>query len=100
MTINYDVPFPVPTYPPNMNGFVAAQTTSPIFTAVGAQAWSRMNNGVDWSPLTNSVVVGVNGTGQAIVILQARYTGKTSHELIGNASGAIFPSTATSLSSM
>jgi FG-GAP-like repeat len=43
--INYDVPFPIPTYPPNMNGVVLAQAGSPIFTAAGVQTWSRMSNG-------------------------------------------------------
>jgi len=99
VTINYDVPFPVPTYPPNLNGVVLAQTTSPIFTAAGVQAWSRMSNGVDWSPLTNNIVIGTNGSNQATVILQAKYTGQTSYELVGNATGAIFPSSATAISS-
>jgi RHS repeat-associated protein len=99
VTINYQVPFPVPTYPPNMNGVVLAQPTAPIFTSAGVQAWSRMSDGVDWSPLTNNIVIGVDGTGQATVILQARNTGNTSYELVGNRSGAIFPSTATALSS-
>ena len=57
VTVNFDVPFPVPTYSPNMNGVVLAQATAPIFTAVGAQSWSRMSNGVDWSPLTNNIVI-------------------------------------------
>jgi hypothetical protein len=97
--IDYDVPFPVPTYPPNQNGVALAQSGAPIFTTAGVQAWSRMSNGVDWSPLTNNVVVGVNGTNQSIVVLQAKSSGKASYELSGNSSGAIFPSTATALSS-
>jgi RHS repeat-associated protein len=97
--IDYDVPFPVPTYLPNMNGFVAAQSTSPIFTAVGAQAWSRMSNGVDWSPLTNNIVIATDGFGKSEVILQARNSTGTSYLLVGNATGAIFPATATALSS-
>jgi RHS repeat-associated protein len=97
--IDYDVPFPVPTYPPNMNGIVPAHTSGTIFTGVGVQAWSRMSNGVDWSSLSNNIVVGINGTGPAMVVLQAKYSGKTSYELVGNATGAIFPSAATALSS-
>jgi RHS repeat-associated protein len=98
VTIDYDVPFPVPTYPPNMNGFVPAQAAG-TFTATGMQAWSRMSNGVDWSPLTNTVVIDANGVGKATVILQARYLGQMSYELVGNASGAIFPAAATAISS-
>jgi RHS repeat-associated protein len=99
VTIDYDVPFPVPTYPPNMNGVVLAQTGGSIFSATGVQAWSRMNNGVDWSPLTNNVVIGANGTGPSIVILQAKNASGTSYELAGNTSGAIFPASATTLTS-
>ena len=99
VTINYTVPFPVPNYPPDMNGVVLAQSGSTIFSATGVQAWSRFNNGVDWSPLTNNIVIGNEGSGKAIVILQGRNSSQTSYELIGNASGAIFPSTATALSS-
>jgi RHS repeat-associated protein len=97
--IDYDVPFPVPTYPPNMNGVVLSQGGTTPFTAVGAQAWSRMNNGVDWSPLTNNIVIATDGSGKSEVILQARNSTGTSYELTGNATGAIFPSTATALSS-
>jgi RHS repeat-associated protein len=97
--IDYDVPFPVPTYPPNMNGVVLSQGGTTPFTAVGAQAWSRMNNGVDWSPLTNNVVIATDGSGKSEVILQARSSTGTSYELTGNATGAIFPSTSTALSS-
>lgn len=97
--INYDVPFPVPTYPPNMNGVVLASATAPIFAGSGVQAWSRMSNGVDWSPLTNTIIVASNGTGPASIILQGKYSGRTSYELTGNTTGAIFPATATALSS-
>ena len=99
VTIKFSVPFPVPTYPANMNGVVLAQSGSTIFAASGAQSWSRMNNGIDWSPLTNNIVIANNGSGKATVILQAEHTGATSYELVGNAGGAIFPSSATALSS-
>jgi RHS repeat-associated protein len=97
--IDYDVPFPVPTYPPNMNGVVLSQGGTTPFTAVGAQAWSRMNNGVDWSPLTNNIVIATDGSGKSEVILQAKNPTGTSYELTGNATGAIFPSTSAALSS-
>jgi RHS repeat-associated protein len=97
--IDYDVPFPVPTYPPNMNGVALAQTGATIFTAVGVQAWSRMSNGVDWSPLTNNIVIATDGSGKSEVILQAKNSTGTSYELTGNATGAIFPSAATALTS-
>lgn len=91
--IDYDVPFPVPTYPPNMNAVLLAQPSSLYFQAAGLQAWSRTAFGVDWSPLTSNVVVGdFNGDGRSDVILQGKSTGKPSYWLTGNASGAIFNS--------
>jgi RHS repeat-associated protein len=97
--VDFDIPIPVPTYPPNMNGVVLSQGGTTPFTAVGVQAWSRMSNGVDWSPLTNNIVIGSNSSGKATVILQALHTGQTSYQLVGNATGAIFPATATALNS-
>ena len=97
--IDFDVPITVPTYPPNMNGVVLAQAGTPIFAATGVQAWSRMSNGVDWSPLTNTIVVAENGFGPATVILQARSGTESSYELQGSASGGIFSAGATALAS-
>lgn len=98
--IDYDVTFPVPTYPPAMNGVALSQGGTTPFVSGAVQLWSRMNNGVDWSPLTNNVVVGdFNGDGRTDVILQAKYTGRTSYMLTGNASGAIFPTSATAMGS-
>ncbi len=99
VTIAYDVPFPVPTYPPNMNGVVLAQAGPTIFTSAGAQAWSRMSNGVDWSPLTDNVIIATDASGKSDVILQSKNSGRTSYELIGNSTSTIFPSSATALSS-
>ncbi len=98
-TIDYDVPFPVPTYPPNLNGLVKAQAGASPFVLAGAQAWSRKNNGVDWSPLTSGLVVGdFNGDGRADMILQAKYASGSSYLLTGNASGAAFGTSGTLLS--
>jgi RHS repeat-associated protein len=107
VTIDYDVPFPVPTYKPNMNGVVLGAPVAigrtgqsyDSFASTGAQLWSRMSNGVDWSPLTNTIVIAGTTSGKATVVLQGRYSGRTSYELIGNATGAIFPATATALTS-
>lgn len=89
--INYDIPFPIPTYPPNLNGLLASQASSPFFQAAGLKAWSRNAFGVDWSPLNTNVVVGnFNGDGRTDVLLQGRTTGKSSYWLAGNASGNAF----------
>lgn len=92
--IDYDVTFPVPTYAANMNGVALSQGGTTPFVLSRVQTWSRMNNGVDWSPLTNNLVVGdFNGDGRDDVILQAKHTGQTSYMLAGNPSGNIFPAT-------
>jgi hypothetical protein len=97
--INLNFPIVVPTYLPNMNGVVLAQTGVPIFAATGLQAWSRMSNGVDWSPLTNRIVIAENAFGRATVILQGRSGGDSSYELQGSLTGGIFSTGATTLSS-
>jgi len=99
--IDYDVPFPVPTYPPNMNGVVLSQGGATPFTSAHAQTWNRMANGVDWSPLTNNIIIATTGSipPKSEVILQGKNAGSTSFELTGNSNGAVFPSTATTLSS-
>jgi hypothetical protein len=99
LMIDYDVPFPVPAYPPNMNGVVLAQAGAPIFAVTGVQAWSRMNNGVDWSPLTKNIVIATPSSGPASVILQGKSPGSTTYDLTGSATGGIFPSAGTVLSS-
>ena len=89
--IDYEIPFPVPTYPANMNGLLRAQSTSPVFQLSGLQAWSRNAFGVDWSPLTAEVILGeFNGDGRSDVLLQGKSTGKPSYLLTGNASGSAF----------
>ena len=94
--INYDVPFPVPTYPPNMDGVVLANPSAPIFQASGIQSWSRNAFGADWSPLDSNIIIGdfSGGTKDADVILQGKTSGKASDLLIGNASGTIFSAAA------
>lgn len=94
--IDYDVPFPVPGFPPNMNGVVLSHGGAAPFTS--AQTWSRMSNGVDWSPLTNNVIIATDSSGSK-VILQSRNSSGTSYELTGSPTGTTFPSAATALSS-
>ena len=86
--IDYDVPVPVPTFPPNMNGIVLSQFAdmSPAFSV--GQYFSRRDFGVDWSPQTSNVVVGdVNNNGIDDVVLQARRSGNLSYWVPGSANG-------------
>lgn len=97
--IDYKVPFPVPTFAPNVDGVVLAQSAAPIFQITGVQAWNVKSFGVNWSPLVASVVVGdFNGGNAYGVLLQGKHTGQASDLLIGNASGAVF-ATGTALAS-
>jgi RHS repeat-associated protein len=78
-------------YPPNMNGVVLSRPGAQPFTLAGVQAWSRTAFGVDWSPLTNNLIVGdFNGDGRADVLVQPLATGGLASLLVGNASGPIF----------
>jgi hypothetical protein len=101
--------FPIPAYPANMDGIAFSEasspTTTPIFALSGPvspaiQAWSRFSNGIDWSPLTNTLIVGdFNGDGRADIIAQAKNSNNTSHLLTADATGAIFPASGTAISS-
>jgi RHS repeat-associated protein len=89
--IDYEIPIPVPTYPPNLNGVLYAQASGALFQLAGAQAWSRNAFGVDWSPLTADLVFGdFDGNGRADVILQSRNGYKPTYLVSGNAGGSAF----------
>jgi RHS repeat-associated protein len=92
--INYTIPFPVPTYPPNMNGVALAAANGGLFTATGIQQWSRNAYGVDWSPLSANIIIGRFNTSSCFacsdVLLQGTNSSKSSYLVLGNSSGAIF----------
>jgi len=98
--IDFDPPFPVPTYPPNMNGIVLAQAAAPYFALGGLQTWSRNANGVDWSAAKSTITVGNfighTGLGQDDIILQSK-SGGTTYLLASGTGGAAFPSNGTAL---
>jgi RHS repeat-associated protein len=98
--IDYDVTFPVPTYLPNKNGLVLSAGGPNPFVQTGVQQWSRMTNGtftngVDWSPLANTLVLGnFNNDGKTDILFQARYGSGTSYLLTAASTGTtVFPST-------
>jgi RHS repeat-associated protein len=93
--INFDVPFPVPTYPANMNAVLLAQSGGVFSTSgVGLTKWSRFANGADWSSLTANVVVGdFNGDGISDVLLQGKYSSTPSYVVLGTGTSAAFSAT-------
>jgi RHS repeat-associated protein len=100
--IDYDVPFPVPTYPPNLNGVVFSLGTSSPFPSSDTRvvSWSRNAFGVDWSPLTTNLVIGhFAGTLRSDVLLQAKNSSGTSYLLAANGTSTVFPSSATAINS-
>jgi RHS repeat-associated protein len=90
--IDYDVPIPVPTYPPYMNGVILSQSSGMAPTFSVGQYFSRrdLGTGVDWSPQSANVVIGdFNGDGRDDIVLQALRSGTTSFRFQGNANGTL-----------
>ena len=99
--IDYEIPIPVPVYPPNSFGVVLSQGGSTPLQQVGVQQWSRSAFGVDWSPSRAASVIGdFNGDGRTDVLLQARTAGTSSYLLNGNSGGAAFSSGTSASSSI
>lgn len=96
--IDFDVPFPVPTFPPNMNGVTFAHTSGDIFSssavsglASGYYAWSRKAFGVDWSPLVTNLAVGqFSGSTYSDILLQALHSNNSSYLVTANGLSSIF----------
>ncbi|MDB6107637.1 MAG: hypothetical protein JWO52_7636 [Gammaproteobacteria bacterium] len=89
--IDLDPAFPVPTYPPLLNGVVLSQPTAPFFQLSGLRTWSRQDFGVDWSPLKSNIIVEPpGGSGQSGVLLQGKSAGTSTYLLTTNSSGPIF----------
>ncbi|MGH9206050.1 MAG: FG-GAP repeat domain-containing protein, partial [Acidimicrobiales bacterium] len=82
---------PAYSYPANMNGVVLAQSGPKPVRLSGVQSWSRNGFGVDWSPLSNNLVIGdFNGDGRSDVLLQPLTAVGTASLLFGDPTGPIF----------
>jgi RHS repeat-associated protein len=100
--INYDVPFPIPTYPPNLNGVVFSVGGSSPFPSTDSRVltWSRMAFGVDWSPLTANLIIGnFAGSSRSDVLLQAKNGSGTSFLVTANGASSVFASAPTTITS-
>jgi YD repeat-containing protein len=91
--IDYDIPFPVPTYPPGSFGIAnakAANGNGEIFYTPALQFWDRKFQGVDWSAANYNAIVGdFNGDGRADIVLQAKRTGLTNAQFNVSSAGQI-----------
>lgn len=96
-TIDFSIPFTIPTFAPDVDGVVLAQASTPIFQLAGVRPWDVKSFGVNWSPLFSNIVIGNFDSGSSSdVLLQGKHAGQTSNLLTGEASGPIF-STGTTL---
>jgi RHS repeat-associated protein len=88
--IDFDIPFPVPSYPVDSFGIMAARELSlgDIFYPPALDRWSRMRLGVDWSAANyRATVADYSGDGRADVFLQGRNAGFPNRLMITDGNG-------------
>ncbi len=99
--IDYDVPFPVPTFKPQSFGVLLAQADngSGIFRTLD-DVWNWNERGINWSPSVTNLVIGdFNGDGKADIFAQSRSAGRANMLLLENGSGTGVVQTAISVAS-
>jgi YD repeat-containing protein len=91
--IDYDIPFPVPVYPPGRFGIANAKATNgngEIFYTPALQIWDRRYQNVDWSAANFDAVIGdFDGDGRADIILQGRRAGLTNAQFVVSSGGQV-----------
>jgi YD repeat-containing protein len=91
--IDYEVPFPVPVYPPGRFGIAnakAANGNGEVFYTPALQIWDRRYQDVDWSAANYNAIVGdFNGDGRADILLQGRRAGMTNSEFVVSSGGQV-----------
>lgn len=91
--IDYDVPFPVPTYRAGSFGIAnakAANAGGEIFYSPALQIWDRNYLGVDWSAANYDVIVGNfdgDATNRDDILLQGLRSGSQNRLLIAGSGG-------------
>jgi YD repeat-containing protein len=77
--IDYEIPFPVPSYRAGSFGIAnakAANGNGEIFYTPALQIWDRKHQGGDWSAVNSNAIVGdFDGDGRADIFLQSRRAG-------------------------
>jgi RHS repeat-associated protein len=95
--IDFDPPFPVPVFKPQMFGLTLA-TTAGQFTSPH-QLWNRKDFEADWSAADYEIVIGdFNGDGRDDVFLVAKRAGKSSYVMLANSNGQFSGAPAQTLS--
>ncbi len=91
--IDYEVPFPIPVYPPGRFGIAnakAANGNGEIFYTPALQIWDRKYQDVDWSAANYEAIIGdFNGDGRADIILQGRRAGMTNAQFVVSSGGQV-----------
>jgi YD repeat-containing protein len=91
--IDFDVPFPIPVYPPGRFGVAnakAANGNGEVFYTPALQIWDRNYQNVDWSAANYDAVIGdFNGDGKADILLQGRRAGLTNAQFNVSSAGQI-----------
>jgi YD repeat-containing protein len=91
--IDYEVPFPIPVYPPGRFGIANAKVANgngELFYTPALQIWDRRYQNVDWSAANYNAVVGdFNGDGRADILLQGRRAGMANAEFVVSSGGQV-----------
>lgn len=91
--IDYEIPFPIPVYPPGRFGIAnakAANGNGELFYTPALQIWDRRYQDFDWSAANYEAVVGdFNGDGRADILLQGRRAGMTNAEFVVSSGGQV-----------
>jgi YD repeat-containing protein len=91
--IDYEIPFPVPSYRPGSFGIANAKATNgagEIFYTPALQIWDRKFQNADWSAMFYDVAVGdFDGDGCDDILLQGKSAGKLNSMFLVSSNGQV-----------
>jgi RHS repeat-associated protein len=88
--INFDIPFPVPSYQHDTFAIVQAKPLlgGELFYPPALDTWNRLQHGADWSAANyRAVVADFDGDGRADILLQGKNTNFPNHLILATVSG-------------